>query len=755
MNSNFLIVRMGTRNYCARIYIVQEKQVSAVLNMRGIRGYISFRQTSPFEVTELRVNLNNLRERVGTYHVHKFPILSISSPPSSVCSLDNVGGHWNPFGLNTSAPSYPNGPGSTHDLYELGDLSTKHMSLAGLNSTNVMFMDFNLPLFGNNSIVGRSVVIHRSTDGSRYACAGISYPGEVVVGRATFRSVIIGNMYFTQLLSNRLSDVSIFIDLAYANATMASTANHNYHVHVYPISSERDDDPNRCSTTGPHWNPHNVNTSDSSYAMYCGPSIPIACEVGDLSNKLGAINFSPNVGSVEAKYFFTDVTSCVPGIIGRSIVVHEADRGPIRIACANVTRVRVARASLGSWLGPGNATGQIHFSEAVPQGPTTINVSLMNLNTLFSGYHVHVLPLIPGSADPCSSANILGHYNPFNFNISLSPPPGEGTADQYELGDLSGKHGTLAGLNDSISKLMDPALPLRGPYSSIGRSVVLHFTNGSRLQCANITRDTAADLHLTIAKATFSGMANGTLTLSQSIYSDDSSSDTSILTDVPQITGQNPDMVSVFILTGNGSVCSNLSVTFNPFNMTSMNPSCSLERQLGCVVGEISARHNISLSQRQVLTDDIIQLTGDKTVVGRAVMLMNATGAVACAEISPVSPSANQTFVFTSNFSRYEFRRRVSDALMVVIPRVTILAGFPMTTAQGSCQTVRYMVSGDVSAALLASVRTSPLMGRFIETSTCSSTGAGNGGVAGAQQASGPLLLGLMFALSFLLPLTG
>lgn len=57
MNSSFLLIREGSSYKCAQIYRVPEKQVSAVVNMRGIKGYFSFRQASPFDVTELRVNL--------------------------------------------------------------------------------------------------------------------------------------------------------------------------------------------------------------------------------------------------------------------------------------------------------------------------------------------------------------------------------------------------------------------------------------------------------------------------------------------------------------------------------------------------------------------------------------------------------------------------------------------------------------------------------------------------------------------------
>ena len=70
----FLLFRMGSSYKCAPIYDVPEKQVTAVINMKGIKGYFSFRQASCFDATELRVNLTNLQSRVGPYHVHLFPV---------------------------------------------------------------------------------------------------------------------------------------------------------------------------------------------------------------------------------------------------------------------------------------------------------------------------------------------------------------------------------------------------------------------------------------------------------------------------------------------------------------------------------------------------------------------------------------------------------------------------------------------------------------------------------------------------------
>ncbi|GLD60817.1 uncharacterized protein AKAME5_001268400, partial [Lates japonicus] len=725
ISTGFLLVRMGSSYKCAQIYNVPVKQVAAVMNMRGIKGYFSFRQASPFDVTELRVNLTNLQNRVGPYHVHHFPFPSVRSPPSSRCSNDNVGGHWNPFKVNINDPTYPNGPGSTHDRYEIGDLSAKHLSLADKNKVDMMFTDFNLPLFGQNSIVGRSVVIHQ-TDGARYVCASISYPGEVIVGRARFQSPVVGEIWFTQLENNPLSDVSIFVDLSYGNPTMTPTRNHNWHVHTYPISSERDDDGRRCSSTGGHWNPFNIDTGDSSYALHCSPSNPLSCEVGDLSSKHSTINLGTNVGGVEAKNFFTDVTSWLPdsGIIGRSVVIHQKDRGGPRIACANVTMVRVPKASLGSWFGPGMSNGQVWFSQAVPQGPTTINVSLMNLNSLAGGYHVHILPIKPGSVDPCSNANILGHFNPLAWNISNSPAPGAGTVDQYEIGDISGKFGMLTGLDQSEAVYMDPEMPLTGPYSIVGRSIVVHRTNGSRLRCANIIADRNADGRWTIAKAVFNGTVTGTVRMRQQMFPDGSTSEMTLDVAFQSSARENTTGISLFITTNrvgtNNSQCNGLGDTYNPFNMTSMSSTCSLESPLSCEVGEISARQGpVSLTQGQVFTDSNIQLTGEVTVVHRSLVLKSGNSIIACANIVPESPSADQTFPNVANFSTYDFRMRVADVLQVNIAAVTILPGSPASAADGRCQQVSFMVSGEVSTELLGSVKTSEKMGVFKESDTC------------------------------------
>ncbi|XP_038147263.1 uncharacterized protein cusr [Cyprinodon tularosa] len=745
----YLLLQFGSSYKCAQVYTMLEKEVRAVMNMGGIMGYFNFRQASPFDTTQFSLNLTNLRELVGPYHVHDFPVPSVRS---SQCSNDNVGGHWNPFKVDTTLSRYPSGPGSTHDMYEIGDLSRKHMSLKDKNASAGTFTDFNLPLFGQNSIVGRSVVIHE-VDGTRYACASIGYPGEVVVGSAKFQTPLVGKITFTQLVNNPLSDVSIFMDLSYGDPTTTPTKNHNWHVHIFPISTERDDDEGQCSSTSGHWNPFNINTTDSSYTLHCNPSCPLCCEVGDLANKHNTIDLDTNVGQVNSKHFFTDVTSwlTVSGIIDRSVVIHEAQRGGPRIACANVTMVRVPEASVGSWFGPGSSGGQIKFSQAVPQGPTVINVSLSNLQSLAGGYHVHILPIVAGRPDPCSDANILGHFNPFNWDITTSPPPGTGTVDQYELGDISGKFGMLTDQNDYEAVFRDPNMPLTGPYSIVGRSVVVHYRNGSRMRCADVSADRNPRGQWTLASATFNGTVTGTIKLQQQMFPDGSNGDVTLLVDLKSLESRNTAAASLFIASNRvnsmSDLCDRVGDTFNPFNMKLMSSSCSLENQLSCVVGEVSARQgNVSLTGREVYTDSNIQLSGDHTVVYRSVVLKRGDSILACADILPDSPSAEQTFPNVSSFSRYDFRRRVADVLGMEMARITILPGSPLSAADGQCQRVNFMVSGEVSVDLLNSVKASEKMGPFKESAECERSSGGQ------LVLPGIFTLLLMFAASFLLP---
>jgi len=75
---------------------------------------------------------------------------------------------------------------------------------------------------------------------------------------------------------------------------------------------------------------------------------------------------------------------------------------------------------------------------------------------------------------PCEETTLYGNWNPLGVNTSDIPAAEEGTLDQYEMGNLSGKFGTLDNKKRYIMTYNDTMLPLFGPRSILGRSIVIH-----------------------------------------------------------------------------------------------------------------------------------------------------------------------------------------------------------------------------------------------------------------------------------------
>ena len=148
---------------CSAVIVPYAAQ--AVFSMSGVSGVISFSQATALSPTMLRISLAGLNGQAQQFHVHVSPTQQSSSDP---CGPAATGGHFNPLNVPAGActPMTPN-------LCEVGDLSGKHGELLNLLTADWTKYDSYLPLSGTNSIIGRSVVIHKP-DGSRWVCADIS-----------------------------------------------------------------------------------------------------------------------------------------------------------------------------------------------------------------------------------------------------------------------------------------------------------------------------------------------------------------------------------------------------------------------------------------------------------------------------------------------------------------------------------------------------------------------------------------------------
>ena len=455
---------------CQRSQPVQGLTAVSHFSQNGLSGTITFYQATPSSNTTITLNLTQLPLENLPWHVHVFPF-RLGSP--SPCSSSNVAGHFDPL-LASAETDYSARCAGNSSLCEMGDLSGKHGVLTNLNRVE-QFSDSTLHLHGVYSIIGRSVVIHRP-DNTRLACANIEYPDVAGFTRnilySPFRSTVSGDVYIQQYSSNM---TSVFTDLLLLTS-VSSSSNHNWHVHTDQVLPEES-----CSAAMGHYNPRGVLTT-GNYTQLCTPTMQRNCEVGDLSGKGGALDFSQQ----QNKLFYTDTDLPIEpqagiSILNRSIVVHGENRAAERIACANL-RYFKGREAISRFTGNQGVSGFIRFFQRTPFDQTVVTIYLTGLNMQASGYHVHVYPV--GESNQCSLPYTGGHFNPRNVDYSSTNPPI--TSDQYEIGDLSGKFGALDEFDSINLTKSDSNIPLYGMDSIIGRSIVIHRRDGSRWACANI-----------------------------------------------------------------------------------------------------------------------------------------------------------------------------------------------------------------------------------------------------------------------------
>lgn len=187
------------------------------------------------------------------------------------------------------------------------------------------------------------------------------------------------------------------------------------------------------------------------------------------------------------------------------------------------------------WYGNGipvSVKGKLEFAQQSEYEITNIDVQLKGLLEN-SGYHVHVAPVQGDLEFPCERSTLYDHWNPRDVNPKTSPPPKEATTDLYEMGDLSGKFGTMDHLTELMASYNDTNLPLFGYETILGRSIVIHKKEkNTRWACSSLERGYSPQESREIrAIASFhhpKGYAYGYIRLTQLIHSDGSKSDTTI-----------------------------------------------------------------------------------------------------------------------------------------------------------------------------------------------------------------------------------
>lgn len=152
----------------------------AQFDMDGVKGFVRFTQANQSAPTQVEYELDGLRGNNKLYHVHVRPVPKFdanlvrnnATAIAQLCGDPNTGGHLNPHHVTEKLPP----KSAPLDKYEIGDLSGKHgpfETVANKPDHYVgSFKDDKLPMWGEHSIIGRSVVIHKNT-GARWVCASI------------------------------------------------------------------------------------------------------------------------------------------------------------------------------------------------------------------------------------------------------------------------------------------------------------------------------------------------------------------------------------------------------------------------------------------------------------------------------------------------------------------------------------------------------------------------------------------------------
>jgi len=114
-------------------------------------------------------------------------------------------------------------------------------------------------------------------------------------------------------------------------------------------------------------------------------------------------------------------------------------------------------------------------------------VELAGLGQGQSSYHVHARA-IHSDDTPCSAQSVGGHFDPTRQGTACTT---NGDWSKCEVGDLSGRHGKLAGAGSATVtvEVSDEQITLSGANSIVGKSIVIHDATGARVACADIVAE--------------------------------------------------------------------------------------------------------------------------------------------------------------------------------------------------------------------------------------------------------------------------
>ncbi|XP_035210328.1 uncharacterized protein LOC118184725 [Stegodyphus dumicola] len=599
----------GDERYWIRLFWPESQVVStssnglvASINSGGLQGNVEFLDDP--KGTAIRVFL-----RGGTYgekfrwKIHEFPAVPGTENP---CSDEKIGRMYVDF-TETHGP---------------------------VTAGQDMVLLSNLKLIGNASILGRTLVL-RSPETGRLSCAVIQPTSRI----RTYQAKISTPLGGVVIVRQSGFGTGILSQLWYVNGTRRDS------IHRWAILQ---------TVSNPAESPTAIYQNEITRCanLQATPFFHISETVG-----YAAVGREPN--AITGRTYHTVVSAPVLERVQNNLyIVIYSDIDPSEpLACGRLTAVepRQAMAKFDS-----EVAGEISFRQESAFDPTLVTINLSDLNRKAYSYGIDELPLIfrGDKTEVCPNVKTT-IYNPLKKSPDAVPEPSKGSADQYAVGDLSGKYGPLNNREKHFQQVYDSQLSLFGVNSIVGRAVVIYYPDGRPLACANVE---LSGRRVVTAFATFDFPLQGQLILRQD--RDDPSADTSVYLELSYPSGashtktyHHPWHVNErAIPTGqrfslSGIDCLQAGSVFNPYNVSVDGyyfSHCSGVASQRCQIGDFSGKlgyldippfgvqGNKQQIARYYFTDPSLPLAGPTSVIGRSVVINEpdfGEGRLACANI--------------------------------------------------------------------------------------------------------------------------
>ncbi|XP_013792476.1 uncharacterized protein LOC106476364 [Limulus polyphemus] len=505
-------------------------------------------------------------------------------------------------------------------------------SVHGLLSSGLdgLVVSSNLSLSGPNGLMGRTLVL-KDKDNGRVVCAPIQPTTRVLTFQALLHTPVAGEVAFRQ----SEQDTGLFSRLYYVDNTRRDTL-HKWTVvpggESDTLQDFYDNEISRCA---------NLKTRAS---LIEGSHL---LSVGKEPTDVHSISY----------FLLQNLLLLHTQHRGLYFVLYSAEDVSKIIACAPLSLVepKVAKAEFQE-----DGLGEVVFQQDSPYDPTILTVNLKNLQQRAYSYGINNLPMVVRWDNAhIQCRDIKGDiYNPFRLDPEEVPEPGKGTVDQYAVGDLSGKHGTLHNRKEILLHERDSSLTLFGIRSIIGRALAIFYPDGKPLACVNIE---LTGKSITTAYTTFDYPIQGQL-----IFKQDASnplSDTSIYVELSHPSGSQGRKtfnhlwhVHIYSIKPDqhysSTSCAVAGTHYNPFNVSNTGIyacHCSGRGPSRCEMGDSSGKFGpldipvYSYRQdgtveiaRYFFTDPYLSLSGPNTIVGRSVVVHLpdfSTSRMACSNI--------------------------------------------------------------------------------------------------------------------------